>query len=103
MGDHPEMPTFQKLPRFEKDFDQLSPDDRERFRQAAVRFIEDLERGGAFRPGLRVRGIQGAPGVFEMTWAPDGRATFHYGEPVREGQAHVVWRRVGTHDVFGNP
>jgi len=41
--------------------------------------------------------------IFEMTWAPDGRATFHYGAPVREGQVHVGWRRVGTHAVFANP
>ena len=97
------MPTFQKLPRFEKDFGQLSPDDRERFKQAVARFVADLERGKGFRPGLRVGGIQGAPGVFEMTWAPDGRATFELGEPVREGHVHVVWRRVGTHDVFASP
>jgi hypothetical protein len=97
------MPTFKKLPRFEKDLDLLSPNDRERFRRAAVRFVEDLERGRAFRPGLRVQGIKGAPGVFEMTWAPNGRATFHYGEPVREGHVHVEWRRVGTHDIFTNP
>jgi hypothetical protein len=102
-GEPPEMPTFEKLPKFDKDFDQLSADNQERFRQAVARFIEDLERGKGFRPGLRVRGIQGAPGIFEMTWAPDGRATFQLGEPVREGQVHVVWRRVGTHDVFANP
>jgi hypothetical protein len=97
------MPTFDKLPRFQKDFDKLSPDNRERFRRAVARFVDDLERGRPFRSGLRVQGIAGARGLFEMTWAPDGRATFHYGEPEREGQAHVVWRRVGTHDVFTNP
>jgi hypothetical protein len=97
------MPTFDKLPRFQRDLDQLSMDDRKRFKQAVARFIEDLDGGRGFRPGLRVRGIEGAPGIFEMTWAPDGRATFHYGAPVREGQVHVVWRRVGTHAVFANP
>jgi hypothetical protein len=103
MGIDDRMPTFQKLPRFRNDFNQLAPNDQERFRQAVRRFVEDLNRGGGFRPGLRVRGIQGAPGIFEMTWAPDGRATFHYGEPVREGQPHVVWRRVGRHPILANP
>ncbi|SRR6266536_91791 len=97
------MPTYQKLPRFQKDFDQLSMDDRERFKQAVARFVEDLDGDRGFRRGLRVRGIQGAPGIFEMTWAPNGRATFQYGEPIREGQVHVVWRRVGTHAVFADP
>jgi len=97
------MPTYEKLPRFVKDFDQFSESDKQRFREAVAKFVEDLARGKGFRPGLRVRGIQGAPRIFEMTWAPDGRATFHYGEPVREGQPHVVWRRVGTHAVLAKP
>ena len=44
--------------------------------------------------------MKGATGVFEMTWADDGRATFGYGEPVLEGEPHVVWRRIGTHAIF---
>jgi len=97
------MPTYQALPRFVKDFDQLSESDKQRFREAVAKFVEDLERGKGFRPGLRVRGIQGAPGIFEMTWAPDGRVTFQYGEPVREGQPHMVWRRVGAHAILAKP
>jgi len=31
-----------------------------------------------FRAGLRVNGVQAAPGLFAMTWAPDSRATFSY-------------------------
>jgi hypothetical protein len=97
------MPTYTKLPRFQKDFDSLSPDEQERFRQAVERFIQDLKRGRGFRPGLRVRGVQGTQGIYEMTWAPDGRATFHYGEPIQEGEVHVVWRRVGTHAILATP
>jgi hypothetical protein len=97
------MPTYTILPRFQKDLDQLSADEHERFRQAVDKFINDLKRGRGFRPGLRVRGIQGASGIFEMTWAPDGRATFHYGEPIQEGEPHVVWRRVGTHAILATP
>ena len=67
---------------------------------AVQQFVEDLQRGRTFRKGLRVKGIQGAAGIFEMTWAPDGRATFEYGSEVTEGETHVVWRRVGTHAVF---
>lgn len=96
------MPIYTKLPRFQKDLDQLSADEKERFWRAVERFVEDLKRGKGFRPGLRIRGVQGAPGIFEMTWAPDGRATFHYGDPIREGEIHVVWRRVGTHNILRN-
>jgi hypothetical protein len=97
------MPTWDTTKRFEDDYARLSAADRKRFRQAVERFIEDLRRGRGFRPGLRVRGIEGARGIFEVTWAPDGRATFHYGEPIHEGEAHVVWRRVGTHAILANP
>jgi hypothetical protein len=38
--------------------------------------------------------------VYEVTWAPDGPATFEYGEELRVGELHVIWRRVGTHDIF---
>jgi hypothetical protein len=97
------MPTYDMASRFKADLEQLSAGQRQRFMQAVEKFIEDLRRGRSFRPGLRVRRVQGAPGIFEMTWAPDGRATFEFGEPVREGEPHVVWRRIGTHDVLANP
>lgn len=78
------------------------PAQRDAFRTAVRRFAVDM-RTGRFRRGLRVKGIQGAPGIFEMTWAPDGRATFQYGEERRPGDPHVIWRRIGTHEIFGRP
>jgi hypothetical protein len=33
----------------------------------------------------------------------DGRATFHFGNRVREGEPHIVWRRIGTHKIFTRP
>ena len=47
-----------------------------------------------------MKGIQGMPGCFEMTWARDGRAIFTYGQKVRAGEPHVIWIAVGTHDVL---
>ncbi|MEX0832295.1 MAG: hypothetical protein WD276_00240 [Actinomycetota bacterium] len=66
------------------------------------RFRADLP-SGRFRKGLRVKGIRGAEGVFEMSWAEDGRATFEYGDERRKGEPHIVWRRVGTHSVLRQP
>ena len=97
------MPTYAWLARFAKDFDGLTPAHQAAFLAAVAQFVEDLQGGRGFRKGLRVKGIQGATGIFEMTWAADGRATFEYGEPVREGEPHVVWRRVGTHSIFNQP
>lgn len=97
------MPTYGKTKRFKKDFAALSPEERKRFKTAVAKFVEDLRAERSFRKGLRVKGIKGATGIFEMTWADDGRATFQYGEEQIDGQPHVIWRRVGSHDVFGEP
>jgi hypothetical protein len=97
------MPTYDVTRRFERDFARLSAEDKERFRQAVAKLVEDLRRGQGFRPGLRVDGVVGAQGVFEMTRAGDGRATFQYGDSIRSGEPHLVWRRVGTHAVLANP
>jgi hypothetical protein len=91
------------LARFAADFDSLSPEQQAAFLEAVAQFVEDLRGGKRFRKGLRVKGVKGAAGIFEMTWADDGRATFEYGEQVREGQPHIVWRRVGTDGVFDQP
>lgn len=49
------------------------------------------------------KGIQGSKGIFELTWAANGRATFQYGPPVVEGERHIIWRRCSTHEVFADP
>ncbi|CAJ64832.1 hypothetical protein; putative signal peptide [Frankia alni ACN14a] len=55
-----------------------------------------------FHPSLRVKAFTSKPGLFEMTWAPDGRALWTYGDPLpgRGTDPHVIWLRVGTHDIF---
>jgi hypothetical protein len=53
---------------------------------------------------LRIKDIEGAPGVWEMTWSfsgPDGRATFEYVEV--DGELAIRWRRVGGHEIFKVP
>jgi hypothetical protein len=96
------MPTFAQTDRFRRDFAKLTVTQTAAFRAAAAKFVADLS-SGSFRPGLRVEGVQGAEGVFEVTWADDGRATFEYGSAVRAGQTHIVWRCIGTHDIFTRP
>ncbi|CAA9558842.1 MAG: hypothetical protein AVDCRST_MAG88-1328 [uncultured Thermomicrobiales bacterium] len=52
---------------------------------------------------MRLKAVHGHPGVYEMTWANDGRATFRFGPSIRPGDPHIIWRRVGTHDIFDAP
>lgn len=97
------MPTYERLPRFDQDWQRLDRQDKERFRAAIARFVEDIEAGRPFRPGLRVKKVQGTDAVMEMTFAPDGRATWQFGAEITPGQPHVVWRRIGTHDILSAP
>ena|SRR5438034_6730590 len=97
------MPTREALASFWRDWDRLTAHQQRAFREAIGKFVADLQAGQGFRSGLRVKRVQGHAGVWEMTWAPDGRATFQYGEEVVPGQPHIIWRRIGTHDVFRRP
>lgn len=88
------MPTRDVLASFWRDWDKLTPQQQRAFREAVAQFIADLGSGGqGFHPRLRVKRVQGHPGVWEMTGAYDGRATFQYGEEVHSGQPHIIWRR----------
>lgn len=96
------MPTFATTPRFRRDLKALSPEQRARFEKTVrEEFVPDADVG-RWRPGLRVKRVQGVPKVFEMTWAPDGRATWQFGTSIRVGVRHVIWRRVGAHDIFSD-
>ena len=95
-------PTYDTASTFEDDWNKLTPDQRERLRTAVTRLVADL-RTGTIRPGLRIKRVQGTDDVWEMTYAPDGRATFTHGPEHRPGHAHIQWRRIGTHDVLNRP
>jgi hypothetical protein len=96
------VPTYQRTPRFAHDWKHLTQDVRDAFRRVVrEQFVPGLERG-KFRPQLRVKRVQAVPGVREMTFGPDGRATFEHG-PGERGDPYVIWRRIGTHEVFRSP
>ncbi len=97
------MPTYESLAHFLRDWKSLSPAQRTAFLVAVTQFVADLRAGQGFRRGLRVKKMQGHPDIWELTWAPDGRATFCYGEPLQAGEPHIVWRRIGTHEIFHRP
>lgn len=92
------MPTYQRLTRFDQDWASLTVAEQARFRSAVGKFVADLAAGRPFRKGLRVKRIEGVADIWETTLAPDGRATWQYSDEVRPGHAHIVWRRIGTHE-----
>ncbi|WP_405191587.1 hypothetical protein OG473_38190 [Streptomyces anulatus] len=101
------MPTYETPSRFNADHRRLTPEQRHRFRQAVTTFVHDLRAGGHFRAGLRIKRVQRSTGVYEITWSmgsgPAGRATWQYGPEVYPATPHVIWRRIGTHDILTGP
>jgi hypothetical protein len=67
------LPTYAWPRSFAADFDSLSAEQQSAFAflLAITRFLDDLRIGKGFQ-GLRVKGVKGASGIYEMTWAADG-------------------------------
>jgi len=67
-------PTYEASPRFERERQRLSREHRRAFREAVGLLVSALrDEPPAFPPKLRVKRVQGHPGVWELSFAPDGR------------------------------
>jgi hypothetical protein len=97
------VPTYDRWPGFVKEYQRLTRAQRRLFMDAVEDMVEDLKARRPFRPGLRIHQVHKVAGVWEMTWAPNGRATFMYGESPEEGELHVIWRRIGGHEILDQP
>lgn len=105
---------FQTTPALDSDYSRLSDDEKRLFRTAVGDFSracdQFVESGARARwpASLRVKKVQGAPGVWEMAWSfagLDGRATWEWTTVATGDAKHpaVLWRRVGGHAIFKAP
>ena len=100
---------FAVLDDFKADYRRLSPSDQATFKKALRVFVAACDRyaldsSAAWPASLRVKDVESAPGVWEMTWSfsgPEGRATFEWVQV--EGSLAVRWRRIGDHRVLRDP
>jgi mRNA-degrading endonuclease YafQ of YafQ-DinJ toxin-antitoxin module len=97
------VPTYDKTNRFLHDFENLTHEEAGRFLEVLDDFVEAIREGPPYPGNLRMKKVQGWKGVWEMSFANDGRATFEFGEQIHAGEAHIVWRRIGGHEIFRNP
>lgn len=97
------MPTHDEVERFWHDWERLTSAQRAMFSAAVAEMVEDLKARRPFRAGLRVKRFQRLPGVYEMSWADNGRALFRYGTSPHPGDVRITWLRVGTHTLFQHP
>lgn len=97
-------PTYERSARFERDMRKLTGEQRRAFLAARDEFVAGLRaQPPQFAPRLRVKRVQATDGIWEMTWAGDGRATFSYGQQVMPGEPHIVWLRIGKHAILDDP
>ena len=106
---------YERTDSFKADFRGLSKREQELFRAAARTFNDACDASFTntserkWPTSLRVKPVQGASGIFEMTWSfsgPDGRATWEWTTITGDnGTKHpaVRWRRIGNHRIFGRP
>ena len=100
---------FELLASFEADYRRLSATERVLFKTALGAFVLACDRfaadpASAWPASLRVRAVESAPGIWEMTWSfsgPDGRATFEWDRI--DDALGVRWRRIGGHGIFRRP
>lgn len=100
---------FELTASFERDFASLSKAEQRIVRERLPDFVAACERFAAdptvpLPKALRVKGVEGAPGIFEITFnvaGPDIRATFEWTRV--GGDLAVRWRRIGGHEVFRAP
>ncbi|HEX6123547.1 MAG TPA: hypothetical protein VFY89_10325 [Ktedonobacterales bacterium] len=98
------MPTHDELPEFLREFYALSPARQRIFAKAVAKMVEDMRARKPLRSSLRVSVLGGHPNIYEMTWdMPNGRATFMFGAERIPGEPHIIWRRIGGHEIFSNP
>ncbi len=97
---------FEVTASFKGDWDRLSESERQLFRDLLPAFNEACDRIAAdaaatFPASLRVKAVDGAPGILELTWSfsgPDGRATFEWISI--DGARGVRWRRIGGQAIL---
>ena len=85
------------LDSFKADYKRLSAGEQALFRKALQDFVAACARFAvdpsmAWPASLRVKDVENAPGILEMTWSfsgPDGRATFEWVQI--SGQLAVRW------------
>lgn len=100
---------YERTEHFKRDYRRLSRVEQDEFKRVVLEeFAPAAERHvdnpSAWPKRLRVKDVEGAPGVWEMTWSftdPDGRATFEWAG--FDGETGIRWRRVGSHSIFGDP
>jgi hypothetical protein len=76
---------------------------RRAFLAAVAKLVEAFSEDRDPPRSLRIKRVQGTRDIWELSFSGDGRATFRYGRERRGGEMHVIWLRVGGHEILSRP
>ncbi|MCS6845101.1 MAG: hypothetical protein NZ528_12390 [Caldilineales bacterium] len=93
---------FRATQTFWEAYAALPADIKEQARQAFRRFQEGAANP-PFHPSLRIRKMQGHPGIWEGHITLHYVFTFHIEEDLDTGETIFVFRNIGTHDIYRRP
>ena len=96
------MPTYAATEAFRRAFQRLPHNKRQAFNEMRRLFLAELKAHGftpPLHPSLRVHKLSGHD-VWLISFGDGMRAVFRLGSPVKEGEVHIVWEFIGTHDEY---
>jgi hypothetical protein len=95
------MPKYDRLQQFMREWRKLTSAQQQQFEAAWRAIAVALSLTKALPPPPLVQKMSGQE-IYEVRWAPDGRATFHI-EHDANGEQIIVWRRIGDHSILKHP
>ena len=89
---------------FKREYRKQTPEEKARSKVAVDKLVSALKQDPPALPGdPLVHPLSGHHGVYELRFAPDGRATFTFGSPVRGSEPLIIWCRIGGHELLERP
>ncbi len=93
---------FQATEPFWRAYARLPADVKERARRAFLLFQKGA-RNPPFHPSLRIRKMQGHPGIWEGHITREIVFTFHVEKDPDADETVYVFRNIGTHAIYRKP
>ena len=98
------MPTFDRLALFKREYRKLTPEQKARFRVAVAKLVAALQQTPPSLPGdPLVHPLAGHRGVYELRFRARRAGDVHVRRAGARRTPHVIWRRIGGHDVLERP
>jgi hypothetical protein len=92
---------FRRTPHFKKCFEALPADIKERTRECFKLFQEAPYH--PYHPSLRIKPMRGPTHIWEGHITRAYVFTFHRETDPQTGELIIVFRKIGTHEIYRNP